>query len=250
MATIIQIRRDTAANWTTVNPILAEGEIGLETDTNKIKFGDGTTAWNSLSYFIASNVASVNGKTGIIVLTAADIGAATSAQGAKADTAVQPGDLGSAALAETSDFATATQGTLAGTALQPNDNLSELNNDTGFITLSALNGYQHEATIQTLSATDSITLADNTIYNGGEQTALTIALPSTDTIGFICDVDFTSGATATTLSYSLPDIFWEGVDVAYDSTAQKNIFTPVANKRYTIVFYFDGVNYNGRVGGV
>lgn len=111
-------------------------------------------------------------------------------------------------------------------------------------------GAESKATIQTLSTTDSITLADNTIYNGGEQTALTITLPSTDTIGFICDVDFTSGATATTLSYSLSDIFWEGVDVAYDSTAQKNIFTPVANKRYTIIFYFDGVNYNGRVGGV
>lgn len=113
-----------------------------------------------------------------------------------------------------------------------------------------LTDYQEKATIQTLSATDSITLADNTIYNGGEQTALTIALPATDTIGFICEVDFSSGATATTLSYSLTDIFWEGSDVAYDSTAQKNIFTPVANKRYTIIFYFDGVNYNGRVGGV
>ena len=113
-----------------------------------------------------------------------------------------------------------------------------------------LTDYQEKSNIQTLSATDSITLADNTIYNGGEQTALTIALPATDTIGFICDVDFSSGNTATTLSYSLPDIFWEGVDVAYDSTAQKNIFTPVANKRYTIIFYYDGVNYNGRVGGV
>lgn len=164
--------------------------------------------------------------------------------------AVQPSQLGTAAYENSTSFATAAQGTLAGTAIQPNDNLSALNNDEGFITLSALNGYQLEATVQTLSATDSITLADNTIYNGGEQTSLTITLPSTDTIGFICDVDFTSGATATTLSYSLSDIFWEGVDVAYDSTAQKNIFTPVANKRYTIIFYFDGVNYNGRVGGV
>jgi hypothetical protein len=48
----------------------------------------------------------------------------------------------------------------------------------------------------------------------------------------------------------LPDIFWAGTDVAYDATAQKDIFTPVANKRYTIIFYYDGVNYNGRVGGV
>jgi hypothetical protein len=49
MADIIQIRRDTAADWTSVNPTLADGEMGYETDTEK--FGDGVTAWNSLPYF-------------------------------------------------------------------------------------------------------------------------------------------------------------------------------------------------------
>lgn len=48
--TRIQLRHDTAANWTSVNPILLVGEVGIETDTRKQKFGDGTTAWNSLSY--------------------------------------------------------------------------------------------------------------------------------------------------------------------------------------------------------
>lgn len=48
---LIQIRRDTAANWTSVNPTLALGEMGLETDTNKIKFGTGSTAWSSLPYY-------------------------------------------------------------------------------------------------------------------------------------------------------------------------------------------------------
>lgn len=43
-------RRDTAANWTSVNPTLAAGEFGYETDTGKLKIGDGTTAWNSLEY--------------------------------------------------------------------------------------------------------------------------------------------------------------------------------------------------------
>jgi hypothetical protein len=49
-----QIRGGTAAEWTAANPILMAKEPGLETDTNKIKFGDGVTAWNSLSYFIGS----------------------------------------------------------------------------------------------------------------------------------------------------------------------------------------------------
>jgi hypothetical protein len=51
MAIQIQIRRDIAANWTSENPTLASGEMGYETDTNKAKFGDGTTAWNDLPYF-------------------------------------------------------------------------------------------------------------------------------------------------------------------------------------------------------
>lgn len=46
----IQLRRDTAANWTTVNPILADGEMGIESDTRQFKIGDGTTVWNLLSY--------------------------------------------------------------------------------------------------------------------------------------------------------------------------------------------------------
>lgn len=49
MTKIIQ-RHDTAANWTAANPVLAAGEMGVETDTNKFKFGDGATAWSELEY--------------------------------------------------------------------------------------------------------------------------------------------------------------------------------------------------------
>ena len=51
MASKIQIRRDTASNWTSVNPTLSNGELGLETDTKKLKAGDGSTAWTSLAYY-------------------------------------------------------------------------------------------------------------------------------------------------------------------------------------------------------
>ena len=51
MATKIQVRRDTAANWTSANTVLSEGEIGYEIDTGYMKIGDGTTAWAALSYF-------------------------------------------------------------------------------------------------------------------------------------------------------------------------------------------------------
>ena len=48
--TTIQHRRDTAANWTSTNPTLASGEMGVETDTNKFKIGDGSSTWTALSY--------------------------------------------------------------------------------------------------------------------------------------------------------------------------------------------------------
>ena len=47
---LMQQRRDTAANWTSANPTLLAGEIGIESDTSKIKLGTGSTAWTSLSY--------------------------------------------------------------------------------------------------------------------------------------------------------------------------------------------------------
>ncbi|HBL23904.1 MAG TPA: hypothetical protein DDZ40_07270 [Deltaproteobacteria bacterium] len=50
MAVVIQFRRDNAADWTAENPILAEGEIGAELDTDLFKIGNGTTAWNALPY--------------------------------------------------------------------------------------------------------------------------------------------------------------------------------------------------------
>jgi len=50
MAVQIQFRRDTAAAWTAANPVLASGELGLETDTSNYKIGNGSTAWNSLAY--------------------------------------------------------------------------------------------------------------------------------------------------------------------------------------------------------
>lgn len=70
----IKLRRDTAANWTTNNPVLALGEPGLETDTRKVKYGDGVTAWTSLAY-----AAGGAGATELDALTDVDATAATNA---------------------------------------------------------------------------------------------------------------------------------------------------------------------------
>jgi Major tropism determinant N-terminal domain len=51
MSTVrIQVRRGTASDWTTANPTLAAGEVGFDTTSNKMKVGDGSTAWSTLPY--------------------------------------------------------------------------------------------------------------------------------------------------------------------------------------------------------
>jgi len=50
MASKIQLRRDTAAQWSAVNPILGDGEVCIERDTKRFKIGDGVSRWNSLTY--------------------------------------------------------------------------------------------------------------------------------------------------------------------------------------------------------
>jgi hypothetical protein len=62
MATRMQQRRGTAAQWTAANPILAAGEIGFETDTSKFKMGNGSSTWSALQYFAnASELAAIIG---------------------------------------------------------------------------------------------------------------------------------------------------------------------------------------------
>jgi hypothetical protein len=68
VVTQIQLRRGTAAQWTSANPTLSAGEQGWESDTNKLKIGNGSTAWNSLSYAItgaAGTVTSITAGTGL-----------------------------------------------------------------------------------------------------------------------------------------------------------------------------------------
>jgi hypothetical protein len=62
MATRIQLRRDTGANWDSANPVLAQGEIGLNLDDGSIKIGDGLTAWGALSYSnLALEISEIDG---------------------------------------------------------------------------------------------------------------------------------------------------------------------------------------------
>lgn len=84
MAIRIQLRRNTAAVWISKDPVLLQGEFGLEVDTLKIKLGDGTTAWHLLPYYIDNGVlgdyvlkaTTVNGHalSSNVSVTATDVG--------------------------------------------------------------------------------------------------------------------------------------------------------------------------------
>ena len=60
----VKVKRATAARWASQNPVLAAGEIGYETDTRKMKLGDGTSSWTQLSYLVADGTGTGTGTGG------------------------------------------------------------------------------------------------------------------------------------------------------------------------------------------
>ena len=93
MAVQIQLRRDTSTNWTSANPTLALGELGLETDGYKYKIGDGVTAWTSLSYaeLAGTDIFTINEQTGTAyTLVAGDAGKLIKANNAAVNTITVP----------------------------------------------------------------------------------------------------------------------------------------------------------------
>ena len=128
MAQQIQLRRDTTANWTAEDPVVAAGEFAVTIDAGVVvgfKVGDGTSTWTELDYFTGGGeVDSVNGQTGVVVLDAADVGAATAADITAAVNAVidsAPGALDTlnelaAALGDDAAFSTTVTNALAAKA--------------------------------------------------------------------------------------------------------------------------------------
>lgn len=119
------LRNDTAANWTTNNPTLGKGQIGVEIDTKKFKFGDGQTPWNTLGYGAGADIAlasaSVNG-----LMSSSDFSKlAGIANGAQANV-IEVVKVNGTALTITSKAVNVTVPTKT----------SDITNDSGFITTS------------------------------------------------------------------------------------------------------------------
>ena len=108
--------------------------------------------------------------------------------------------------------------------------------DDGYIEIPDISSKADKTSIVTLAGTSVIQeLADNTIYQASELASLTITVPSGITSDYISQINFESGSTATTLT-APNTIIWYGDDIV------NNVFVPVTDKQYVIMFYYDGTN--------
>jgi hypothetical protein len=208
MAVRIQLRRDTAENWGLSNPVLREGELGIETDTLKIKIGNGTP-WNSITnyanvvpsdlnttldgYVTVNDIGAQGGVVGLNNSYNAIIpGASIILEGPTADsyettltvtnptedrTITFPNANGTVAL--TSDISTAISNLVDG-APGLLDTLNELaaavNDDPAFFTTVATNLSNHEAdTTNIHGITDTAELATKSYADTAEADAITAA---------------------------------------------------------------------------
>ena len=97
--------------------------------------------------------------------------------------------------------------------------------------------------LQDVGGSSEVTLLDNTIFTTNNTIQnLTVTEPSNPTVSFGSILQFTSGSVATSVIPS--NIIYRG-----DSTAN-GVFTPIANKRYSVYFTYNGVNICGTVQGV
>jgi len=117
MAIKIQMRRDTSSNWASTNPTPHEGEVCIETNTGKMKVGNGSAAWTSLAYLTDENFTTADHTKLDGIEASADVTDATNvtAAGALMDSEVT--NLAQVKAFDTTDYATSAQGTTADAAL-------------------------------------------------------------------------------------------------------------------------------------
>jgi hypothetical protein len=220
MATLIQIRRDTLDNWTSVNPVLQSGEISFVTDQNKFKVGDGSSLWADLPYLKAdafidsvelgtdttgNYAAQVTGSGDGILVTGSGESASVvientgvvSLSGTENEIEVSA-SIGSVTIGLPSTISSDTTGNSAtATALETSRTISFGGDLSGSATFDGTQDITINATLDSDSSVNSLTGTDNQIDVSASVGAVTLSLPET------INVD-TSGnaATATALETS------------------------------------------------
>ncbi len=200
MATRMQQRRGTAAQWISTNngdgPVLNAGEIGFETDTGKFKVGDGTNHWVDLEYFIDES--QINNITSDYVLSS------TLAQPNGVATLDGSGKLTAAQIPNVDEFAqdAVNNALVAGTGLDKtyNDNSNTIQIDI-------------DSTVVTLDGTQTLTNKTLTSPNINEAVALTATAT---------ELNILDGATLSTAELNYVDGVTSGIQSQLDAKLDKS----------------------------
>lgn len=217
--TVIKNRRDTAANWTSTNPVLSAGEFGLETDTNKLKFGNGSTAWNSLAYasgaggVIVSETAPSTPESGMMWFSSSEAktyiyydSAWVELSPAIAGPAGANGTNGADGAAATITVGTTTTGAAGSSASVTNSGTSSAavfdftipRGDTGATGATGATGPAGASGIPTpVSVSSNITLATGSRYFVDTTAARTLTLPASPVLGNEIQVFDATGSAGT-----------------------------------------------------
>ena len=200
--TTIKFRRGTAAQWASANPVMAAGEMGLETDTRKFKFGNGTLQWNSIAYasavgvkgegFIISETEPVGPDIGDVWYCNADTGDLAGKSFIRYDgywVEINPGTLGPKGDTGTIEVGTVTTGaagssatiTNSGTASSATLNFTIPRGDTGETGATGATGAAATIAVGTTTTGDAGTSAS--VTNSGTSGAATFdfTIPRGDT---------------------------------------------------------------------
>lgn len=249
MATRMQQRRATAAQWTSANPTLAPGEIGFETDTSKFKIGNGVNAWDALDYFqtaadaggafiedsekgAANGVATLDGTANVPANQLGNVdftGYATEAYAdqAEADAITSSNSYTDTAIANLVDTAPATLDTLNELAAALGDDANFSTTVTNSLASKAplaqpLNAQSANYTLQSsdnggvvkASGTITITIPD-AVFNAGERVDIVNTGTGVITIAAGSGVTLLSKESAVTI-----DTQYGAATVLFDSASQ------------------------------
>lgn len=145
----LQLKNGTRANWASINPVLAKGELGLESDTAHFKFGDGVNDWNTLAY--AGTIVQASGTNGYLTIDGTDIVIYT--------------------------LPTATSSTLGGVKSQASGSGKVVVDSAGLMTVDTVPKAENLATARTIALSGDAS-GSNT-FNGGSNVTIAVALVAT-----------------------------------------------------------------------